>query len=118
MGYVSTEELMKFKEYYDKQEGRKYPCSNQVVICGIITEDRNLAIDFMKDKNIVKKRERKDEIIWELDNGEYWKWKHWRENCKGQRFHKVAIDKFIDEDLFHHVILPSCVIYCCSVEII
>lgn len=118
MDYISTEELMRLKEYYDKQEGRKYPCSNQVVICGIITEDRNLAIDFMKDKNIVKKRERKDEIIWELDNGEYWKWKHWSENCRGQRFHKVAIDKFINEDLLHHVILPSCANYCCSVEII
>lgn len=118
MGYVSTEELMRLKEYYDKQEGRKYPCSNQVVVCGIITEDRNLAIDFMKDKNIVKKRERKDEIIWELDNGEYWKWKHWSENCRGQRFYKVAIDRLTDENLLRYVILPSCANYCCSVEII
>lgn len=118
MGYVSTEELMRLKEYYDKQEGRKYPCSNQIVICGIITEDINLAIDFMSDKNIVEKRERKDEIIWKLDNGEYWKWKHWNKNCRGQRFHKVAIDKFIDQDLLRHVILPSCANYCCSVEII
>lgn len=118
MGYISTEELMRFKEHYDKQEGRKCPCSNQVVICGIITEDRNLAIDFMKDKNIVKKQEKKDEIIWELDNSEHWKWKHWSENCRGQRFHKVAIDKFINKDLLYHVILPSCANYCCSVEII
>lgn len=118
MSYVSIEELQKMKEYYDKQEGRKYPYSNQIVVCGIVTEDKNLAIDFMKGKNIVKKRERKDEITWELDNGEYWKWKRWNEGCKGQRFYKVAIDRFINKDLLRYVILPSCANYCCSVEII
>ena len=118
MSYVSIEELQKIKEYYDKQEERRHPCSNQVVVCGIITEDKNLAVEFMKDKNVVKKLERKDEIIWELDNGEYWKWKHWSKNCIGQRFHKIAIDRFIDGDLLRYVILPSCANYCCSVEII
>lgn len=118
MSYVLIEELKRFKEYYDKQEGRKYPCSNQVVVCGIITEDRDLAIDFMRDKNVVKKRERIDEMVWELDNGEHWKWKHWTESCRGQRFYKVVIDKFIDQDLLRYVILPSCANYCCSVEII
>lgn len=118
MNHVPIEELQRIKEYYDKQEGRKYPCSNQVIVCGIITEDKNLAVEFMKDKNAVKKLERKDEIIWELDNGEYWKWKHWNESCRGQRFHKVAIDRLINKDLLRYVILPSCANYCCSVEII
>lgn len=118
MSYVSIEELQKIKEYYDKQEGRRYPCSNQVVVCGIVTEDRNLAIDFMSGKNIVEKREKEDGIIWKLDNGEYWKWQRWNKNCRGQRFYKLAIDRLTDKDLFENVILPSCGFYCCSVEII
>ena len=95
-----------FKEYYDKQEGRKYPCSNQIVKCGIITTDRNLAIDFMNNKNVVKKWERKDRIMWELDNGEQWLWQHWNENCRGYRFYKIAIDKMIDRDLFYCLVHP------------
>lgn len=118
MSYISIEELQRFKEYYDKQEGRKYPCSNQIVKCGIITTDRNLAIDFMNNKNVVKKWERKDRIMWELDNGEQWLWQHWNENCRGYRFYKIAIDKMIDRDLFYCLVHPYCSIYCCSVEII
>ena len=118
MNYVTIEELMKFKEYYDKQVGQKYPCSNQIFKCGIITKDRNLAIDFMKNKNVVKKLERIDEIMWELDNGEKWKWMNWTTNCRGYRFYKIAIDKTIDRDLFYNLVLPYCANYCCSVEII
>ena len=118
MNYVSIEELKKFKEYYDKQEGQKYPCSNQIVKCGIITTNRNLAIDFMKDKEVVKKWERKDEIMWELDNGEQWLWKNWNINCRGHRFYKVAIDKMIDRNLFDCLVRPYCGLYCCSVDII
>lgn len=116
--YVSIEILEQIKKFYDSQEGRKYPCSNQVVVCGIITEDRNTAIGFMKNKNVVKKLERKDEIIWELDNGERWKWKRWNENCRGQGFYKIAIDRLTDKELLEYIILPSCANYCCSVEII
>ena len=115
---VSIEELKRFKEYYNKQEGQKYPCSNQIVKCGIITADKNLAIDFMKNKNVVKKLERRDEIMWELDNGEQWLWKNWTGNCRGYRFYKVVIDKMIDKDLFNYFVRPYCSIYCCSVEII
>lgn len=118
MSYVPIEELQRFKEYYDKQEGRKYPCSNQIVKCGIITKDRNLAIKFMKDKNVVKKCERRDEIMWELDNGEQWLWKTWTGNCRGYRFYKVAIDNMIDRDLFNNFVRVYCSLYCCSVEII
>lgn len=116
--YVSIERLKQIKEIYDKREGRKYPYSNQIIVCGIVTEDRNLAINFMKDKNVVEKFEGRNEIKWLLDNGEYWVWKHWNENCRGQRFYKLAIDRLTDRDLFEYVILPSCGVYCCSVEII
>ena len=116
--YVPLEALKKFKEYYDTQEGRKYPCSNQIVVCGIITDDRNLAIDFMKDKPVVETYLRKDGITWRLDNGEKWVWRHWNESCRGHRFYKVAIDKFIRREIFEYLVQPYCGLYCCSVEII
>lgn len=47
---VPIEILERHREYYNKQEGRKYPCSNQIVRCGIFTRDRDKAIEFMKDK--------------------------------------------------------------------
>ena len=68
--YTPLEVLEDYKKYFDKQTGRKNPCSNQIVLCGIITPDKNKAINFMKDKNITDKKERRDEIIWFLDNGE------------------------------------------------
>ena len=56
---VPIEILERHREYYNKQEGRKYPCSNQIVRCGVFTSDRDKAIEFMKDKDIIEKRERK-----------------------------------------------------------
>ena len=50
INYVSIEQLKKFKEFCDKQEGQKHPCSNQIVKCGIITKDRDLAIDYIETK--------------------------------------------------------------------
>lgn len=115
---IPIEYLEKCREEFNKQEGRKYPCSNQTVVCGIFTEDRDKAIEFMKDKDIVDKRERKDEIIWCLTNGEKWIWRHWNEYCRGYRFYKVAVDKDVDPKIFEYLILPYTSFYCCSFEII
>jgi hypothetical protein len=110
--------LEEYKKKFDEQEGQKYPCSNQIVLCGIITKDRNKAIDFMKNKNVVKIREKRNEITWFLDNGEKWLWQNWNINRRGYRFYKIAVDKLVDIDLFRTLIVPSCSIYCCSFEII
>lgn len=115
--HVPIEELKKFKEYYDNQVGRKYPCSNQHVVCGIITEDRNKAINFMVDKPVIYKSERIDAITWWLDNGERWLWRKWNDDYRGYRFYKVAIDRLINKD-FYYFAQSSCACYCSSVEII
>ena len=116
--YVPLEELERFREYYNKQEGRNYPCSNQIVRCFIVTNDKDKATEYMKDKNVIKKIEAYDRIEWILENGERWMWRYWNDNARGYRIYKMAIDKFIDKDLFYCVILPRCATYCCSVEII
>ena len=62
--------LEHYVDYFNKQVGQKYPCSNQIVLCGIITNNRDKALDFMKDKKIIEKREQQYQIDWVLDNGE------------------------------------------------
>ena len=115
---VPIEYLEKCREEFSKQEGQNYPCSNQVVRCGIFTSDRNKAIEFMKDKDIIEKRERKDEITWHLSNGEKWIWRIWNEYCRGYRFYKVAVDRDIDRKIFEYIVMPYTGFYCCSFEII
>lgn len=115
---IPIEILEGYKESFNKQEGRKYPCINQTVVCGIFTDNRDKVIEFMQDKDIADKRERKDEIIWYLSNGERWIWTHWNESHRGYWFYKVAVDKDIDRKLFEYMILPYTSFYCCSFEII
>lgn len=116
--YIPLKVLEDYKEYFDKQIGRKNPYSNQIVLCGIITTDKNKAINFMKDKNTIYKIERNNEIIWFLDNGEKWIWRNWNVNHRGYRFYKIAVDKVIEQELFKFFVVPKCSLYCCSFEII
>lgn len=110
--------LEKFKEDIEKQEGRKYPCSNQTVVCGIITDDKELAMEFMKNKTTVKPHiSRNDGIMWNLENGERWLWLPNWENRRGYRFYKIALDSLVTQELFNNFVRPCCNIYCCSVEI-
>ena len=53
---MDLKRLKRYAEYYNKQNGCKYPCSNQIVRCAIVTEDKNKAINFMKDKSIAKEK--------------------------------------------------------------
>lgn len=118
---IPIETLEKCRDYYSSQEGRKYPCSNQTVICGIFTSDRNKAINFMKDKNFVKaKKEIENAIIWYLSNNEQWVWKNWNDTqiYRSYRFYKVAVDKDINPEIFECLVLPCASFYCCSFEII
>lgn len=115
---IPIEILEGYRESFSSQEGRKYPCSNQIVVCGIFTSDRDKAINFMKDKDIKEKRERRDEITWYLNNGERWVWKNWNESYRGYRFYKVAVDENVNPRIFEYLILPYTSFYCCSFEII
>ena len=104
-------------EFYNRQEGRNFPCSNQIVICGIITDDRDKALAIMNKKGATVKLQSRHRTEWELNN-ERWVWRNWNENCKGYRFYKVIVDKNIDENIFRYLISPLCHNYCCSFEII
>ena len=115
---MTQEALAYYTEHFNKQEGQKYPCSNQSVVCGVITNDRDKALEFMSGKEVVKKREHCDRIEWVLPNGETWLWRKWNENCRGYRFYKIAVDWFIADEIFELLVMPRCKSYCCSMEVI
>ena len=67
-GYsMDLKRLEHYREYFNKQKGRKYPCSNQIVRCAIVTNDRDKVVNFMSDKEVVKKLERKDYTAWHFN---------------------------------------------------
>lgn len=114
---MNQEELKSWVEYFNRQEGRAYPYSNQIVLCAIITEDRDKALSIMEQKGATLKRLFYDHIEWELNN-ERWRWMNWNMRCRGYRFYKMVVDKDIDENIFKYVALPCAGSYCCSMEII
>lgn len=117
---MNREVLERYVEHFNNQEGRPYPCSNQIVVCGVITKDKDKALSVMEKKGaIIKSRYSgfvKGHIEWELNN-ERWLWKNWNENYRGYRFYKILIDENIDEELFRFATTRAGS-YCCSMEII
>lgn len=111
---MNLERLEYYSEYFNRQKDRKYSCS----ICAIITNDRNKAINLMKNKKIVKKIEREDYAAWLLDNEEQWIWQRWDKHYLGRRFYKVIVDKNITDEVFDLLVLPCAACFCCSMEII
>ncbi len=113
---MDREVLEQYAEYFNNQKGRAYPCSNQIVVCGVITKDRDRALSIMKEKGAVIIGQCNNNIKWELNN-EIWVWKRWNETMRGHRFYKVLVDEDVDENLFRWTRI-FCASYCCSMEIV
>lgn len=114
MNYTKEEYLEHYKNYFNTQEGCCYPCSNQTVVCAIITHDEKLARRTMKKDPC---RIFYNRLEWYIDD-EHWIWfKGMTNNCRGYRFYKVIIDKNLDKEEIEQVI-ALCSFYCCSFEII
>ena len=107
---------IKLSEYFSKQEGQNYPCSNQNVCNGFFTPRRELWENFI-EKN-------KENIIWIrkesvcFKNGEYW---YYYRNindftCRGKRFYRIKIDINFDKKNIDEKILPYCGFYCKELE--
>lgn len=107
--------LNHYIKYFNNQNGRCYPCSNQIVICGVIIKDKNKALSVMESKGAVIKCNGNNTVEWELNN-ERWLWKNWNTNYRGYRFYKVIIDENISERMFHWAV-AYCGSYCCSMEV-
>ena len=116
---IDIKELQRLAKIFNAQPGRKYPCSNQIVICAVVANNRDKALEIMKNKGAALTRVSNRFIEWNLDN-ELWIWRPWNPNIRGYRFYKVIIDKDIDMSYndFGNSILASCGFYCCSFEIV
>ena len=103
--------------YFNQQQGRKYPCSNQIVICAYITDNSQEIYDYLDKNNIIPTRVSKTRIEWQ-ENNEHWRWHPMSEGFRGYRFYKVKISKnYNNYEVLKTIILPCCANYCCSWEI-
>lgn len=104
-------------DYFNQEEGQKYPCSNQIVICAYITNNSQEVYNYLNKNNITPIRISKTHIEWQ-ENNERWIWIPINYNTRGYRFYKVKISKDYDnEEMLEQVIIPCCVLYCCSWEV-
>lgn len=104
----------KLTEYFSKQKGQNYPCSNQVVICGFIALYQSDWEKFVyNNKEKIVRQYCKEEII--LTNNERWVWINPSDySIRGYRFYKVLASKDINRKIIAETILPQCSFYCKS----
>ena len=109
---------IKLAEYFSKQEGRNYPCSNQTVVNGFFGR-RFLWDNFVKENvcNIIRycnSRYENSYII--LNNEERWIYFDRYPSARGFRFYKVKIDADLPKKYVLEEIIPLCHLYCCELE--
>lgn len=106
----------KLTEYFSKQEGQNYHCSNQAVVCGFVALYRSDWQRFIHDnKNKIARQYRSTAIL--LKNDESWVWINPSDySIRGYRFYKVLADKNINKEIIEEAILPRCSFYCKSFE--
>ena len=106
---MNRSRLEECAKYFNNQLGQDYPCSNQTVICAVITTDRDKALAVMESRGAIVTKRFQHGIEWELNN-ERWLWMHWNMNIRGYRFYKVLVDENIDEELFFYVQIKDTII--------
>lgn len=100
-------------EYFNKQEGQNYPCSNQVVVCGFCTSNLKKWEKFRDNqKNYIYK----EQFSIRLKNGERWDYINPYWNVRGYRLYKVLADKTLDRKIIYEKIIVACAHYCKSFE--
>ena len=103
--------------YFNQKQGRKYPCSNQVVVCAYITDNSQEVYNYLSKNNIIPIRISKTRIEWQ-ENNERWIWLPITQNIRGYRFYKIKISKnYNNEEMLKKRIIPQCSLYCCSWEV-
>lgn len=116
---ISKEKQEHIKWWVSKQEGRPYPCSNQIVKKSIILRDssRIAAFEQAYPHFVCYRRTRGwDTRYINPRTEELWQVIIASENCRGYRHYKAIINSAIDEDIFNIVIAPCMSGYCCNVE--
>lgn len=112
---IFKEERDKISNWINNQKGQFYPCSNQVVCCGFVSDDNYKWHDFIEEnKENIEKLTKRDFI---LKNKERWVKIPISESVRGYRYYKIKVDRNIDDiNFLEQIILPCCANYCCELE--
>ena len=99
---LSNEEIEYYTNYFKNQKGQKYPCSNQIVLCGIFTYLEK-AKNILRPPNYFMKSIGANRTDWyNKDKTEKWRlFSPNTFNMRGYRFYKIKIDKCIDKNIFY-----------------
>ena len=114
---MNRETLEYYANYFNRQEGRSVPCSNQVVVCAVVTQRLDRALKIMSDRGVKPVIQSRSWVEWRIGN-ERWIWRYLDEYCRGYRFYKVIVEDSIDDFVFERIVRPCCDLYCCSFEIV
>lgn len=111
---MTEEEMKLISEKINKQDGRKYPCSNQIVVCGFFSTDEDWN-NFVNDNLDKIKIRQKDRIV--LANKEQWYYFDYTDySQRGFRFYKIKVSRNINREIFLNCIYPCCSLYCKEIE--
>ena len=111
---MTEEEMKLISERINKQEGRKYPCSNQIVVCGFFSTDEEWN-NFVNNNFDKIKTKQKDRII--FANKEQWyHFNYINYSQRGYRFYKIKVSRNVNRELFLNCIYPYCSLYCKEIE--
>ena len=111
---MTEEEMKLISERINKQEGRKYPCSNQIVVCGFFSTDEEWNNFVNNNLDKIKTRQ-KDRVI--FSNKEQWyHFNYINYSQRGYRFYKIKVSRNVNRELFLNCIYPYCSLYCKEIE--
>ena len=111
---MTEEEMKLISERINKQEGRKYPCSNQIVVCGFFSTDEEWN-NFVNNNLDKIKTRKKDRVI--FANKEQWyHFNYINYSQRGYRFYKIKVSSNVNRELFLNCIYPYCSLYCKEIE--
>ena len=112
--YLTEKEMLLISVAISKQKGQNYPCSNQIVTCGIFSSEEYWDEFCLKNEYKMKRRTK----YWiEFEYGE--RWTYFNPDIypfRGFRFHKIKVTRNINRRLFLECVYPCCALYCKEIE--
>ena len=101
-------------EKINKREGRKYPRSNQIAVCGFFSTDEDWN-NFVNNNLNKIKTQQKDRVT--FANKERWYYFDYTDySQRGFRFYKIKVSRNINREIFLNCICPCCSLYCKEIE--
>lgn len=111
---MTEEEMKLISGKINKQEGRKYPCSNQIVVCGFFSTDEDWN-NFVNNNLDKIKIQQKDRVVF-ANKEQRCHFNPVNYSQRGYRFFKIKVSCNINRKIFLNRIYPYCSLYCKEIE--